>query len=118
MPEDMKARLRDLQERAESAEEKVQGQDVAMAKLQAKLTAVSTLYTESMQREAVLKVREVAETLASLATLAGMCVCPAADRPLPPAPCYRYKWTSSRVERNGGAEHRNVARWHAQPLSW
>lgn len=57
MPEDMKARLRDLQERAESAEEKVQGQDAAMAKLQAKLTAVSTLYTESMQREAVLKVQ-------------------------------------------------------------
>jgi len=46
-----------LQERAEAAEEKVQGQDAAMAKLQAKLTAVSTLYTESMQREAVLKVQ-------------------------------------------------------------
>ena len=29
----------------------------ALAKTQAKLTAVSTLYTESMQREAVLKVQ-------------------------------------------------------------
>jgi len=57
MPKDMEARLRVLQERAEAAEEKVQGQDAAMAKLQAKLTAVSTLYTESMQREAVLKVQ-------------------------------------------------------------
>jgi len=49
--------IRELTERAQTAEEKLSGQDASLAKLQAKLTAVSTLYTESMQREAVLKVQ-------------------------------------------------------------
>jgi hypothetical protein len=42
-------------ERAERAEADVEGHKIAQAKLQAKLAAVTTLYTESMTRSAALQ---------------------------------------------------------------
>jgi len=52
-PEAMKA----MTDRAEKAEEKLSTIEQQMTKLQAKLNAVSTLYTEAAQREAVLRIQ-------------------------------------------------------------
>ena len=55
--EESEAKLAEAIQREELMQDKVSGLEAQLAKLQAKLTAVSTLYTESMQREAVLKVQ-------------------------------------------------------------
>lgn len=47
--------LRAALDRAERAEAEVEGHKIAQAKLQAKLAAVTTLYTESMTRSAALQ---------------------------------------------------------------
>lgn len=53
--EELRAELRAAHERADKAETALEEQHSAQIKLKAKLAAVTTLYTESMQREVSLK---------------------------------------------------------------
>jgi len=55
--EEAREKAREAEERAERAEGKLAESNQALTKLTAKLNAVSTLYTEAAQREAVLRIQ-------------------------------------------------------------